>query len=222
MFIGYYQKKIPNLSMEDFRAKFSNFIYLVLSKFRKLQQKTIKLKKMHQAKTSFAKHAYNVITKYVKTKNTNDLENMEIPDEFNIQLACFVSIHNKDESLRGCIGTIEPREDNLWLEIISNAISACTRDSRFSAIEPNELDNIEVSVDVLSKPEKLEDITKLDSKIYGVIVTDGNYSRGVLLPDIDGIDTVEEQIRIAKRKAGLADMENEFLEIYSFTSTRYH
>ncbi len=177
---------------------------------------------MYKAKTSFAKHAYNVITKYVKTKNINDLENMEIPEKFNVQLACFVSIHNKDKSLRGCIGTIEPREDNLWLEIISNAISACTRDSRFSAIEANELDNIEVSVDVLSKPKKVENINKLDAKKYGVIVTDGSYTRGVLLPDIEGIDTVQEQIRIAKRKAGLTSIKNELLEIYSFTSTRYH
>jgi len=177
---------------------------------------------MHKTKTSFAKHALNVIANYVKTNNIDELRNMSFADEFNVQLACFVSIHNTDESLRGCIGTIEPREDNLWLEIISNAVSACTRDSRFSAVQTSELENIEVSVDVLSKPEKVDDIDKLDAKKYGVIVTDGNYMRGVLLPDIDGVDTVEEQIRIAKRKAGLADIENEQLEIYSFTSTRYH
>ena len=177
---------------------------------------------MHKSKTSFAKHALNVITTYVKTNNVDKLKNMSFPDEFNVQLACFVSIHNTDESLRGCIGTIEPREDNLWLEIISNAISACTRDSRFSPVDIKELEQIEVSVDVLSKPKKVDDIDKLDPKKYGVIVTDGNYMRGVLLPDIEGVDTVKEQIRIAKRKAGLADMEDEFLEIYSFTSTRYH
>lgn len=177
---------------------------------------------MYEAKTSFAKHALDTIVAYVKTKNTNELKRKEVPDGFNKKLACFVSIHNKDESLRGCIGTIEPREDNLWLEIISNAISACSSDSRFSPIESDELDQIEVSVDVLSKPEKVENLDKLDPKKHGVIVTDGNYMRGVLLPDIEGIDTVKEQIKIAKRKAGLADMENEFLDVYSFTSTRYH
>lgn len=177
---------------------------------------------MYKAKTSFAKHALDTITAYVKTKNTDELRRNEVPVEFNEKLACFVSIHNKDESLRGCIGTIEPKEDNLWLEIISNAVSACSRDSRFSPVEPKELEQIEVSVDVLSKPEKVEDLDKLNPKKYGVIVTDGNYMRGVLLPDIEGVDTVKEQIRIAKRKAGLADVENEFLKIYSFTSTRYH
>ena len=77
----------------------------------------------------------------------------EIPEEFKVQLACFVSIYNNDESLRGCIGTIEPREDNLWFEIISNAESACSRDSRFSPVESKELKQIQVSVDVLSKPK---------------------------------------------------------------------
>ncbi|MEN8119170.1 MAG: AmmeMemoRadiSam system protein A [Bacteroidota bacterium] len=177
---------------------------------------------MYKPRTLFAKHALDTIVTYVKTKNIDELKSRDVLEEFNEKLACFVSIHNNDESLRGCIGTIEPREDNLWLEIISNAVSACSRDSRFSAIETNELDQIEVSVDVLSKPEKVEDLDKLDPKKYGVIVTDGNYMRGVLLPDIEGVDTVEEQIKIAKRKAGLADMENEFLKIYSFTSTRYH
>ncbi len=177
---------------------------------------------MYKAKSSFAKHALNTIITYVKTKSVDKLKQMEIPDEFKVQLACFVSIHNSDTSLRGCIGTIEPHEDNLWLEIISNAVSACSRDTRFSAVEEIELAQLEVSVDVLSKPQKVTDINMLDPKKYGVIVTDGNYLRGVLLPDIEGVGTVKEQISIAKRKAGLADVENEFLEIYSFTSTRYH
>ncbi|OQY00222.1 MAG: AmmeMemoRadiSam system protein A [Bacteroidetes bacterium 4572_117] len=177
---------------------------------------------MYKAKTSFAKHAFNIIKAYVKTKNIDKFKNIEFPVEFKHNLACFVTIHNNDGSLRGCIGTIEPREDNLWLEIISNAVSACTRDSRFSPVKPNELQQIEVSVDVLSEPKKVDDLNELDPKKFGVIVTDGNYMRGVLLPDIEGVDKVEDQIKIAKRKAGLADMENEFLEIYSFTATRYH
>ena len=177
---------------------------------------------MYKAKTSFAKHALNVIETFVKTNNVDALKSMDFPDEFMVQLACFVSIHKTDESLRGCIGTIEPGENSLWLEIISNAISACTRDSRFSPVQESELEQIEVSVDVLSKPKKVDDINTLDAKKYGVIVTDGNYMRGVLLPNIDGVDTVEEQLRIAKRKAGLDGVEDEQLEIYSFTSTRYH
>ena len=177
---------------------------------------------MYKAKTGYAKHAFNTIVKLVNEKDIEELKKQEIKEEFNVNFACFVSIHNKDGSLRGCIGTIEPREENLFLEIISNAISAATKDSRFSPLSVDELDNIEVSVDVLSEPEIVEDITKLNPKKYGVIISDGSFMRGVLLPNIEGINTVEQQIDIAKRKAGLSSVENEFLKIYSFTSTRYH
>lgn len=177
---------------------------------------------METKKSPFAEHATNVIDTYVRTKNVRDLKQAEVPYSFRIKRACFVTIHNKDESLRGCIGTIEPRTENLWQEIISNAVSACSRDPRFDPVTESELDNIEVSVDVLSVPERVEDIKTLDPKKYGIIISDGKYNRGVLLPDIDGVDTVKEQIRIAKRKAGLHKIKNKFLEIYSFTATRYH
>ena len=177
---------------------------------------------MYKAKTIFANHALNTIKLYVKTKNIDSLKSQKIPNEFKQQLACFVSIHKNDDSLRGCIGTIEAREDNLWLEIISNAISACTRDSRFSPLTEDELEHINVSVDVLSKPKRVIDINELNPKKYGVIVSDGKYLRGVLLPNLEGVDTVKQQISIAKRKAGLADINDKLLEIYSFTSTRYY
>jgi AmmeMemoRadiSam system protein A len=177
---------------------------------------------METEKSPFAEHATNVIDIYVKTKNTGNLQQAEVPELFKIERACFVTIHNKDGSLRGCIGTIEPRTENLWLEIISNAVSACSRDPRFNPVTKDELNKIEVSVDVLSVPERVDDIKTLDPKKYGIIISDGKHNRGVLLPDIDGVDTVKEQIRIAKRKAGLHKTKNEFLEIYSFTATRYH
>jgi len=177
---------------------------------------------MYQAKTIYGKHALNTIVKFIKENDVEDLKNQKIEKELKKKLACFVTIHNKDSSLRGCIGTIEPQEDNLYNEIISNAVSAATKDSRFSPLSIDELDDIEVSVDVLSEPKIVDDISKLDVKKFGVIVSDGNFNRGVLLPNIEGINTVEQQIDIAKRKAGLSSVENEFLKIYSFTSTRYY
>jgi AmmeMemoRadiSam system protein A len=176
---------------------------------------------MHKAKTLFAQHAFNVVSTYVKTADVSALKKQTVPKEFQIRRACFVTLHNKDGSLRGCIGTLEPQYKNLWLEIISNGVAACSHDSRFPPLAPDELENIEVSVDVLSKPEKVQDISILDPKKYGIIVTDG-FRRGVLLPDIEGIDTIEQQIGIAKRKAGLGSMLNDNLEFYSFTATRYH
>lgn len=120
--------------------------------------------------------------------------------------ACFVSLH-LGGNLRGCIGTLEPVYDCLAEEIIENAISACSRDPRFPAVIEAELPEIHCSVDVLSSPEEIEGPDQLDVKRYGVIVSKG-FRRGVLLPDLDGVDTVDEQIRIAKAKAGINDYED--------------
>ncbi len=176
---------------------------------------------MYQAKTPYAKHALNVVSTFIKTGDVSVLKKQKPPEEFLIRRACFVTLHNSDGSLRGCIGTLEPQYKNLWLEIISNAVAASSRDSRFSPVSPAELEDLEISVDVLSEPEKVSDINSLDPKKYGIIVTDG-FIRGVLLPDIDGIDTIEQQISIAKRKVGLSNMLNDDLTFYSFTATRYH
>ncbi|MBO6109211.1 MAG: AmmeMemoRadiSam system protein A, partial [Eubacterium sp.] len=114
----------------------------------------------------------------------------------------FVSIH-KEGRLRGCIGTISATKDRVADEIIENAISASVRDPRFDPIEEDELDRLEISVDILSDAEEISSVDQLDPKRYGVIVTKG-MRRGLLLPDLDGVDTVEEQLSIAKRKAGLS------------------
>lgn len=119
----------------------------------------------------------------------------------NDQAGAFVSIH-KDGKLRGCIGTISAVRDSVAEEIIENAISASTRDPRFDPIEEDELPYLEISVDVLGDAESIKSPKELDVKKYGVIVTKG-MRRGLLLPNLDGVDTVEEQLAIAKQKAGL-------------------
>ncbi len=116
---------------------------------------------------------------------------------------CFVCLKTLDGELRGCIGTVEPVKDTLAQEIIANAISAATTDPRFDSVREEELKDLVYSVDVLSpaEPATIED---LDPKIYGVIVESEDESRrGLLLPDIPGVDTVEQQLEIAKRKAGI-------------------
>ena len=177
---------------------------------------------MYKPKTIYAEHALNVIVTYVKTANVSILKKQkDIPEELQIRRACFVTLHQTDGSLRGCIGSLEPQFKNLWLEIISNGVAACSRDSRFTPVLSDELENLEVSVDVLSVPEKIDDLLTLNPKKFGVIVSNG-MRRGVLLPDIDGIDTVEQQINIAKRKAGLANILNDDLSFYRFTAKRYY
>ena len=126
----------------------------------------------------------------------------DLPDDLPARAACFVSIHTASTGdLRGCIGTIEPVRDTLAEEVIENAVSASTRDPRFPPIAPSELEDLTISVDVLFPPEAAT-VNDLDPARYGVIVTQG-FKRGLLLPDLEGIDTVGEQLYIACMKAGI-------------------
>ena len=134
-----------------------------------------------------------------------------VPPEMTARRAgVFVSIH-EDGRLRGCIGTILPVYGSVAEEIIRNAVSASTRDPRFDPIRPEELDRLEINVDVLTTPERIESRDELDVKRYGVIVSSGS-KRGLLLPDLDGVDTVDEQVDIAMRKGGIYPREKVTLE----------
>ena len=117
----------------------------------------------------------------------------------------FVSLHENGR-LRGCIGTIASTQNNIAEEIVQNAISACSRDPRFSPVRADELASLEISVDVLGEMENIASPAQLDVKRYGVVVSHG-YKRGLLLPNLDGVDTVEEQIRIARQKGGIREDE---------------
>ena len=133
--------------------------------------------------------------------------------------ACFVSLKTLDGELRGCIGTIEPAQETLAAEVIANAISAATRDPRFSPVAREELGNLRYSVDVLSATEPTQ-MENLDPSVYGVIVEDeAGMHRGLLLPALEGIDTVERQVEIAARKAGIAP--GSPLRLQRFSVSRY-
>jgi AmmeMemoRadiSam system protein A len=140
-----------------------------------------------------------------------------LPEELQTRSGAFVSL-KKNHALRGCIGTIVPVQDNLAKEIIRNAISAAVEDPRFDPVTEDELPDLTLSVDVLTPLEKVEGTADLDCKKYGLVVRHGN-KQGVLLPDITGVDTVEEQIRICRKKAGLGN--KEAVEYFRFEVTRY-
>jgi AmmeMemoRadiSam system protein A/AmmeMemoRadiSam system protein B len=121
----------------------------------------------------------------------------------SMRAPCFVSLKTLDGDLRGCIGTIEPVRETLAHEIISNAISAAMNDPRFEPVSEDELPNLRYSVDVLL-PAEAAVFEDLDPKVFGVIVEDENGGRrGLLLPDIPGVDTAEQQVEIAARKADI-------------------
>ena len=134
-----------------------------------------------------------------------------LPDEMLTRRAgTFVSLH-KNGQLRGCIGTIAACYGNIADEIINNAVSACSRDPRFSPVRADELNSLEISVDVLGGLEPVNSLNELDVKRYGVVVSCKG-RRGLLLPNLDGVDTVEEQIDIARQKGGISASEPYKLE----------
>lgn len=174
--------------------------YFLDNYFKELEEK---LNNQKQNEDPYVKLARLTIEEYITNKNVLETPSNTPKELLNSKAGVFVSIH-KFGSLRGCIGTIIPTTNSIAQEIITNAISASTKDPRFPKITKEELDYLEINVDILGEPEDIDSEDKLNVKEYGVIVTSG-IKRGVLLPDLDGVDTVSEQISIAKKKAGIKD-----------------
>lgn len=160
-------------------------------------------------------------SEYVKLAKTslehyvNKGKIIDIPENLSEKLlkeryGAFVTI-KMNNMLRGCIGTIGPTRDCLAEEIITNAISAGTEDPRFEPITSEELPYLEYSVDILYPPESIESIEELDVKKYGVIVSKG-FRRGLLLPNLEGVNTPQEQVSIALSKAGIMRHEDYKME----------
>ncbi len=162
------------------------------------------------------KLAKETVETYVKEKRIISPPS-ELSPEMKERAGVFVSLKKKG-CLRGCIGTFIPTTACAAKEIIQNAISAATEDPRFTPVSARELAELEYSVDVLSSPERVGGIEELDPKKYGVIIKRGNCC-GLLLPDLEGVDTVEEQIRIVRLKAGISPEDE--IEIYRFEVKRY-
>ena len=173
----------------------------------------------------YAKLALRAIEEKIKTGNKLKFEDFkkEVEDETwskdveNLQAGAFVSLYNKEE-LRGCIGTIEPLEVHVGEEIIRNALEAAFFDPRFVPVEKKELDQLSISVDVLKEQELVETIDDLDPRKYGVVV-EHEGKRGLLLPELEGVDTPDKQLDIAAKKAGI--MEGEKRKVYRFEVLRY-
>jgi len=146
----------------------------------------------------------------------------ELAEGMRRRAGAFVTIHRHGR-LRGCIGTIQPACKSVAEEVIRNAISAATRDPRFPPVSGSELKDLEIKVDVLSEPEPVDNLDQLDPKRYGLIVESLSHprKRGLLLPDLEGIETVEEQVYWTRyHKAGITDPD-EAVQMYRFEVKRY-
>ena len=156
------------------------------------------------------------IEAYIREGKIIDMPETLTP-EMDEKAGVFVCI-KKDNQLRGCIGTFSPSYACVAIETIKNAISAATKDPRFNRVREDELEGLEYCVDVLAPPEKVSSTEELNPKKYGIILVCGN-RKGLLLPDIEGVETVNEQIRITRLKACILPEEEP--EMYRFKVKRY-
>ena len=171
----------------------------ILKQFDKSEE--VKIALMRQNEDAYQALARRSLEYTVQNGGTLPVPDLLPPEMHNTRAGTFVSIH-KYGRLRGCVGTILPTAKNIAQEIIKNAVSAGLHDNRFEPVAEHELPFLSYKVDVLAEPEMISDESFLDVKRYGVIVSSGK-NRGLLLPNLDGIDTVEQQIDIAKQKAGI-------------------
>jgi len=141
----------------------------------------------------------------------------ELTPEMREKAGVFVTL-KKHGQLRGCIGTFEPTQPNVAEEIINNAIGSSTKDPRFLPVTAEELPDLTYSVDVLTEPVPVQSEKELDPGRYGAIVECGG-RRGLLLPDLEGVDTVEQQISICRQKAGI--LPDEPVKLFRFEVKRY-
>ncbi|MCD2434538.1 AmmeMemoRadiSam system protein A [Acidaminococcus sp. NSJ-142] len=167
----------------------------------------------------YVKLARRSVETFVKEHQPASLPEGLPPEMLNQRAGVFVTLH-KDNQLRGCIGTISPVQENIAREILSNGISAASRDPRFTPVRPEELPDLEYSVDVLGEKEPIPDTSYLDPSTYGVIVGSAlDERRGLLLPDLDGVDTPEKQVAIARQKGQIGASEP--IKLWRFKVVRH-
>ena len=177
-----------------------------------------RLRARQEKEDPYVKLARHTIETYLRTGKRPSVPE-GLPEElYSRRAGAFVSL-KEDGKLRGCIGTIQAVQNSLAEEIIRNAVSACSEDPRFPPVEQWEAGRLTISVDVLGDTERISSPGELDVERYGVIVTKGS-RRGLLLPNLEGVDTVEQQIAIAKQKAGIP--EQEAVELERFEVVRHY
>ncbi len=177
-----------------------------------------RLRARQEKEDPYVKLARHTIETYLRTGKRPSVPE-GLPEElYSRRAGAFVSL-KEDGKLRGCIGTIQAVQNSLAEEIIRNAVSACSEDPRFPPVEQWEAERLTISVDVLGDTERISSPGELDVERYGVIVTKGS-RRGLLLPNLEGVDTVEQQIAIAKQKAGIPEQET--VELERFEVVRHY
>ncbi len=171
----------------------------------------------------YIKLVKNTIETYIKTGKKIEVPDNLLGEFYSVKKGVFVTIYaksNPEKQLRGCIGTFMPTKENIAKEIIDNAVSSATCDYRFYPIAEDELVNLEYEISLLNPPEQVNSVQDLDPKKYGVIVKSEDGKTGLLLPDIETVETPQQQISIACQKARI-DLQCEKIELYRFTVEKH-
>lgn len=205
--VGYLVAKICSLGRDEENNYLDNY----------WRNKKKGMNNLRQNESDYVRIARQTLETFIKEKKKIAIPEGVLPELLNKRAGVFVSI-KKNGQLRGCIGTISPTRKNIAEEIINNSISSGTEDPRFMPVSKEELDDLIYSVDVLGEPEKISSLQELDVNRYGVIVTSG-LRRGLLLPDLEGVESPEQQVAIALQKAGIGNSEK--YELERFEVIRY-
>ncbi|MGM0530296.1 MAG: AMMECR1 domain-containing protein [Bacteroidota bacterium] len=176
---------------------------------------------MFEPRTIYAKIAYDAVLLYMKTGKKIFKEESEVPLALKLKLPCFVSIYSNGD-LRGNKGSVEPKHNCLYNEIIENAVAAVDEASKTQPLKEAELNNITLAVDVLSNPKPVENKSLLKPEKHGVIVEDKEGNKAFVLPNTEGIESIEQQMKVAREKAGIdAKVPQDKIKVLNFTTTRY-
>jgi AMMECR1 domain-containing protein len=176
---------------------------------------------MFEPNSVYAKIAYDAVLLYVKANTKLEKRESEIPEALKLKLGCKVSIYDSNGNLKGSYGTTKPKTDYLFHEIIENAINAAKEGTNNKPLSENELNDIVIHVDVLSRPKDVENLDYLKPHKHGLIIETEDGKSSVLFPNQDGIETPEEMIQTAKEKAGIEQEKEGNYKLKHFTSTKY-
>ena len=176
---------------------------------------------MFEPNTVYAKIAYDAILLYLKTSKKLFKKEEEIPPALKLNLACYVSIYSGNR-LKSCVGDPEPRHPQLYNEIIENAVQAAFENPDSEPLKEGELNNISLTVDVLSKPKPVKDLSMIKPHKNGILIKDDKGNQSLILPNSKDIDTTDKLLNAARAMAGIdPDTPIDELEIYNFTTTKY-
>lgn len=177
---------------------------------------------MYIPKSFHTYYAQDAVISYLETGRKPLIADDDIPDALKNPQACFVSIFESNGRMRGCMGTIRPRNRWLYHEIVDNAIFAAFEDQRYTPLMMEELEDVRFRVETVTSPRKINRLEELDPLRYGIIVRSPDHKEGVLLPDCDGVVTVEDQITVAMKKGEIAPTFRDQLEILLFEIQVFH